>query len=93
MLPLANTFQNLSRIGTRVRKKKCNNIGIPLNNNRTLLYFIDEQIVLGQDHEDVCNMTRKLTDEYKNRNFNECLEVNVKKQNISVLVGNQKIPF
>jgi len=46
-------------------KRKCKDMGIPLNN--TTLYtlsFADDQVILAQDFEDLEYMTRKLVEEY-----------------------------
>lgn len=61
----------------KVWKRKCNGMGIPLNDDTTLytLCFADDQVIVAQDQEDLTYMTRKLIEEYKNWG----LEVNIEK--------------
>lgn len=47
-------------------RKKCKNMGIPLNETTLYtLHFADDQVVLSQDAEDMEYMTRKLIEQYQ----------------------------
>lgn len=68
-------------------KKKCKNMGLPLNDN--VLYtlcFADDQILVAQDYEDMNYMTRKLIEEYTKWG----LEINLNKTEYMCIGGQQQ---
>lgn len=68
-------------------KRKCSNMGIPLNDNIIYtLCFADDQIVLAQDQHDIEYMTRKLIEEYDKWG----LEVNIQKTAYMCVGGQQQ---
>lgn len=81
----------------KIWKRKCNGMGIPLNDNTTLftLCFADDQIVIAQDHEDLSYMTRKLIEEYTkwglevNVTKTECMCIGGTPQNIALEDGGE----
>lgn len=68
-------------------KRKCSNMGIPLNNTTIYtLNFADDQVVMAQDLDDLEYMTRKLIEEYRHWG----LEVNVAKTEYMCVGGPQQ---
>jgi len=68
-------------------KRKCKDMGIPLNNTTLdTLRFADDQVILAQDYEDLEYLTRKLVEEYTKWS----LEVNVNKTEYVCIGGLQQ---
>lgn len=52
-------------------KRKCENMGIPLNNKTIYtLQFADDQVILAQDKDDLEYMSRKIKEEYEKAGLN-----------------------
>lgn len=68
-------------------KKKCRNMGLPLNDSTLYtLCFADDQILVAQDYEDINYMTRKLVEEYAEWG----LEVNLDKTEYMCIGGEHR---
>jgi len=68
-------------------KRKCKNMGIPINNNMIYsLSFADDQLLITQDYDDMEYMTRKLTEEYRKGG----LDINIEKTKYMCIGGEHR---
>jgi hypothetical protein len=69
-------------------KRKCQPMGIPIQNTLYSLNFADDQVLLAQDHDDMEFMVRKLKEEYEKWG----LAINLEKKK-TCLYGRRKRNF
>ena len=90
---IANCIQNILRMSVKELERKCQPMGIPIQNTYVRVYslnFADYQVLLALDHDDMEYMARKLKEEYEKWGLATNLEKN---KYICVGEGKESLKF